>query len=81
MIGAKLFDQGKQADDHGPPADHHNAEDEDGANQEAKPLKQREDKSVGARLEALFRGKRRHHFGARLSDQVRNGDELISLFA
>ncbi len=44
-------------------------------------MKQGEDKSVSAGFEALFRGKKRHHFGARFSNQVGNGNKLIPLLA
>src|SRR6266436_260078 len=70
MIGAKLFDQRQQSNNHGALADHHNAEEEDDADEEPGPLKQREDKSIGAGFKALFRGEQGHYFGARFSNQV-----------
>ena len=70
MVRPKFFDQCEQSDNHGAPADHHNAEKEDNADEEPRPLKQGEDESVGTSLEALFRGKQGHHFGARFSNEV-----------
>src|SRR5260370_25838399 len=44
-------------------------------------MKDKEDESVGAGFKLFFSGKRQHHLGARLPDQVGNGNELVAIGA
>ena len=77
-VGAQLFDDGEQTDDHGSPTHQYDAEDEDRPDRESEPLEQQKNKSVRACFEALFGGKGQHHFRARFSNQVRHRYELVA---
>src|ERR1700682_4283380 len=81
MVRAQFLDKSEQADDYGAPADKDDPENKNDADEQTRPLKQRENKSVGARFESLFGAQGRHHFRACLSEQIRNRNELVSLLA
>ena len=81
VVGSELFDQREDADDECAATDEHDADDEDRRDAGAQPAIDAEDEAVGARLPALHRGERHHHFGARLADQVGDGNEVVALDA
>src|SRR6266403_177428 len=81
MVRPQLLDQRQQADHQSASTYQKDSEDEDDANEETEVLKQPEDESVGAGFKLFFRGEWQHHLRARFSDQVRNGNELVALFA
>src|SRR5882672_7403885 len=81
MVREQFLDESEQTDDYGASADEDDAENKNDADEETRPLKECENKSVGARFEALFGGEGRHHFRACFSEQIRNRNELVSLRA
>src|SRR3984957_17771724 len=81
MVGAQFFDEREEADDERPAADQHDTDDEDRRDSRAQPAIDSEDEAIGARLPALHRGERHHYFGARLADQVGDGNKLVTLDA
>src|SRR6266850_2522845 len=77
VVRTQFLDESEQTDDYGAPADEDDAENENDADEKTRPLKQRENKPVGARFEAFFGREGRHHFRACFSEQIRNRNELV----
>jgi hypothetical protein len=75
---AEAVDDGEDADDDQPAAHQHVADEEDAHHKVVEEAVEEEGDGVGARLPALARRQRGHHFSASLAYQLRHRNDLVA---